>query len=534
MLICFRWLTLLLSLVFSGLVFASTAEAGQIIDNGTFGSPAGTSLNFWTSTGGGNLISTAGAAGYMFSPDGSTGNVTQTNISGWNTGSAPSGAAQLTFEFGWNNGNPDNNTSSLMRVRIGATVYATITTGRTGGAPGTATIAYQNGATGTPATVTAPTAPGGGYQTWQSSGITRTVTINLPATVVATGNLAFEFVTTGSTDDFFIANVSAISSRPTLQLTKVSLAGTGSFTFTGNNGWASQTITTVTAGTAVTGRMQTLTAAATVTTITEAAVAGYGVTSIVCTGLGSGTATVNLAARTVTFNAAATAPVNTIKCTYTNARLPTVRLSKVSIGGFGTFNFTGDNGFVSDSITTPAANTTANGTTRTLAAANTVTTLSETIPSTYFVSGIACSGLGTGTATTNLAAGTIVLDANATAPGNVITCTYTNTLADPRLSIVKRANTAGPVSVGQVITYEFEVTNTGNRPLSGISISDAFNGLGTAPFPRNETQTGDALPTGDSNNGAINDGVWQTLGVGDQVTFSADYIVTQQDIDLRQ
>jgi len=45
----------------------------------------------------------------------------------------------------------------------------------------------------------------------------------------------------------------------TIAVTEVSNGGTGAFTFTGNNGWASQTLNTVTAGTGVTGATQTLT-----------------------------------------------------------------------------------------------------------------------------------------------------------------------------------------------------------------------------------------------------------------------------------
>lgn len=524
----------LMRLFASLFILAASAQAGEIIDNGTFGSPAGTSLQFWTTTGGGNLVSGSGAAGYMFSPDNSTGTIRQTGISGWNSGLAPSGAAQLKFEFGWNNGNPDNNTSAVMRVRIGTTVYTTITTGRSGGSPGTATIAYQSGATGSPATVSAPTTPGGGYQTWQSSGISRVVTVNLPNTVVATGDLTFEFVTTGSVDDFFIANVSAISRRPTLQITKISLGGTASFTFSGNNGWTNQTIATASPGIGVTGRLQTLSVASTTTTITEGAIAGYAVTAIACTGLGGGTAATNLSARSLTLDTLATAAANTIKCTYTNAKLPTVRIDKISTGGTGSFAFGGDNGFGSDSIATVASGTLVNGTTKTLAAPGTVTTLSETIPPTYFVSGISCSGLGTGSATYNLDLGTVVLDANATAPGNVITCLYSNTLSDPKLDIIKSADTAGPVQPGQLITYTFTVTNSGNRPISAIRVQESFNGLGSPPVPANETLSVDSVPVGDSSNGAINDGIWQTLGVGDVVTYTASYQVQQADIDQRQ
>lgn len=67
-----------------------------------------------------------------------------------------------------------------------------------------------------------------------------------------------------------------------------------------------------------------------------------------------------------------------------------------------------------------------------------------------------------------------------------------------------------------------------------MSLTDVFNGYGTAPLPKNEALTLDAAPTGDSSNGTANDGVWANLGPGDEVTFTAPYTVTQSDIDFLQ
>lgn len=107
---------------------------------------------------------------------------------------------------------------------------------------------------------------------------------------------------------------------PTLAVTKVSNGGVGSFSFTGSNGFTGQTITTTSPGVGVTGATQTLTAAGVVTTITESAPpAGFSLTSITCSGLGAGgTATANIATRTVTLDAAATATGSAIACTFTN------------------------------------------------------------------------------------------------------------------------------------------------------------------------------------------------------------------------
>ena len=124
---------------------------------------------------------------------------------------------------------------------------------------------------------------------------------------------------------------------PTITLSKTTVGGVGAFTFTGDNGWTSQTITTATSGTGVAGATQTLAAAATATTITETAVAGFGMSAVTCSGTGGGTQpTVNLTARTIAFTAAQMAAGSTITCTVTNIRQATLTLVKTiqqNLGG---------------------------------------------------------------------------------------------------------------------------------------------------------------------------------------------------------
>ena len=123
-----------------------------------------------------------------------------------------------------------------------------------------------------------------------------------------------------------IANTISVPSAcaaPTLSsitVSKVSNGGVGTFSFSGSNGFANQSITTVTPGTGVTGATQTLTAAGVSTTLTEAVPpAGYSLASISCSGLGAGgTQTPNIGTRSVTLDAAATAAGAAIACTFTN------------------------------------------------------------------------------------------------------------------------------------------------------------------------------------------------------------------------
>lgn len=104
---------------------------------------------------------------------------------------------------------------------------------------------------------------------------------------------------------------------------------------------------------------------------------------------------------------------------------------------------------------------------------------------------------------------------------------------NPRLTVLKSANTAGPVSANQVITYSYRITNSGNVPLTAITVADVHNGSGAFSSIANEVLTTDVAPTGDTTDGGQN-GIWNNLGIGDSVTFTATYQVSQQDIDTLQ
>ena len=69
--------------------------------------------------------------------------------------------------------------------------------------------------------------------------------------------------------------------------------------------------------------------------------------------------------------------------------------------------------------------------------------------------------------------------------------------------------------VGQTVSYTYLVENTGNVTITGVNVIEtAFNGSGTPPSP----------VTGGST----------TIAPGQTVTFTAAYVVTQQDVDTLQ
>jgi uncharacterized repeat protein (TIGR01451 family) len=104
----------------------------------------------------------------------------------------------------------------------------------------------------------------------------------------------------------------------------------------------------------------------------------------------------------------------------------------------------------------------------------------------------------------------------------------------PRLAVTKSANTSGPVNAGDIITYRFDVANTGNVTIGNVQVADSTNATGTPPLPGNEAVLVDGSTAGDSTDAVPNNAIWSALAPGDTIRFQGNYAVTQSDIDLRQ
>ncbi|WP_129588362.1 prealbumin-like fold domain-containing protein [Solilutibacter silvestris] len=153
-------------------------------------------------------------------------------------------------------------------------------------------------------------------------------------TVVSLPNRQWSVVP-GATDQIVCTITNTTTAvKPSVTVNKVSVGGTGAFTFSGSNGVTSQTITTTGDGVPAAGTSDPLTTAGTQTTVTEGSPpTGWTLQSIGCSGMGSGgTATPNISTRTVTLDAAATANGSAIACTFTNRKL-TVDLSITKTDG---------------------------------------------------------------------------------------------------------------------------------------------------------------------------------------------------------
>lgn len=103
---------------------------------------------------------------------------------------------------------------------------------------------------------------------------------------------------------------------------------------------------------------------------------------------------------------------------------------------------------------------------------------------------------------------------------------------NPSLVVTKVALPRVDVPVGTSVTYTYTVTNNGNVTLRNVDLNDVHTGSGSPPIPGNEILLTDNAPLGDSTDTVVN-GVWDTLRPGDAVQFTANYVVTQQDVDTQ-
>lgn len=164
---------------------------------------------------------------------------------------------------------------------------------------------------------------------------------------------------------------------------------------------------------------------------------------------------------------------NTSTSTTPVVPLPQLTIRKISVGGVDAFGFSGTNGVANQTLTTTTPATPLAGTTQSLTAAGAATTISESAsPATYRLTDVTCTGMGAGgTATPDLANRTVVLNAAATVAGSNIVCTFTNTLQQVDLQVVKTAS-PNPVLSGGVVTYTLVVSNNGPATATNALLAD--------------------------------------------------------------
>jgi uncharacterized repeat protein (TIGR01451 family) len=99
----------------------------------------------------------------------------------------------------------------------------------------------------------------------------------------------------------------------------------------------------------------------------------------------------------------------------------------------------------------------------------------------------------------------------------------------PSLEVLKVADQDTNVPAGTVVTYTYTVRNNGTVPITGVTLADTHKGVLNALVP---TFVAFNVNTGSTNTG--NDGTIEVLGPGDEAEFTAQYTVTQSDVDTLQ
>jgi len=95
------------------------------------------------------------------------------------------------------------------------------------------------------------------------------------------------------------------------------------------------------------------------------------------------------------------------------------------------------------------------------------------------------------------------------------------------------ANSDGNVDIGDVVTYTYTVTNSGNVTLQNVALTDVHDGVNGALVFSNpagvttdNTVAGDVTgTTNDSTNVDFSDSDWDVLGPGDVITYTSTYTV---------
>jgi uncharacterized repeat protein (TIGR01451 family) len=258
--------------------------------------------------------------------------------------------------------------------------------------------------------------------------------------------------------------------RPTLQAAKFATAA-GTFSFTGNNGFAADTIAAA-ANAWTSGAVRQLSGSNVAVTLTETDPgAGWVSTVDTCRDLNNGNVPIpglayNAATRTYTIPAARVLPNSAIICGFVNTRVPTLQAAKFATAA-GTFSFTGNNGYAGDTIAA-TANAWTNGAVRQLSGSNVAVTLTETDPGIGWVSTMdTCRDMNNGNVPIpglayNAATRTYTIPAARVLPNSAIICGFVNTRV-PTLQAAKFATAAG--------TFSF----TGNNGYAGDTIAAAAN-----------------------------------------------------------
>jgi uncharacterized repeat protein (TIGR01451 family) len=303
--------------------------------------------------------------------------------------------------------------------------------------------------------------------------------------------------------------------NPTLTIKKQSVGGTGSFTFTGTNGYSGETITTTAVSTPVTGTTFSLTNQYVATSVTETGPSTFGLTGATCTDANAAvsgnppTIPSTLSGKTVTIASTYIIPQAQIQCTLTNSMLGVLSLSKASNGPWtagqsgATYTLTAsnNNGTGGSSIAFPititdvlpsgitvtngavalsgtnAANWSCNAASNVLTcSSNTALAANSTSTFTFGVT-VGASAASTVTNYASIASGTGV-----TPPTPGPTCTTAGICASINTTVLSKPTITKSFSPASILSTEnstitFTLTNSNATPLTNLAFSDTLTNM---------------------------------------------------------
>ncbi|SFV31936.1 DUF11 domain-containing protein [Pseudoxanthomonas sp. YR558] len=443
--------------------------------------------------------------------DGATETRTATLIAAagsYTVGTGSGGRFVVNMNWRWSPGFPQPSNASTMTLRVNGVDYARITSQP--GYAGYATLVALNGAALFSGTTTMETNRTSNENIW----------VTLPASVASVTSVQMGYTGGATGDDYFFSSPALFgcSTPVDLSVTKTNTPASGAndlpadvyvpggartYNVVVTNTSTSSSVLDMTVNDPVPAGVNPATVSWTCASTSGGAVCGAtsGTGALNDTGLDLPPSAVATYLVTMTVPAgfsgdlANTASIiapanitdtNTANNTATDVdqSAPLLTIRKTSVGGVDSFGFTGTNGVVTQTLVTTVAGTPVSGAAQALTAAGTATTITEsTTPATYRVTDITCTGLGAGgTATPDLTNRAVVLNAAATATGANIVCTFTNTLQQADIQVVKTAS-PNPVVSGDVVTYTLVVSNNGPSAASNVLLTDSASAGQTCTTP---------------------------------------------------
>ena len=145
------------------------------------------------------------------------------------------------------------------------------------------------------------------------------------------------------------------------------------------------------------------------------------------------------------------------------------------------------------------------------------------------------NGGGGGAMVDNKLDNTVTVSADYTNPATTSTTTVTATdhkavplNIAPALTVAKTADKTSNLKAGDVVTYTYTVTNSGNTDVTNITLADTFKGV-----PNGITPTWNAFTTDPGNASTHTGNTITLLKAGSVAVYRATYTITQADVDAQ-